>query len=174
MDPPDRDTALETLRSGDEQLRRLFDRLSEDDAVRRATIGGGDWSAKDLLGHMALWEELALGTIDPWLRDERPRLEERFFDGDVDALNAWNEERKRDWPLERVRAEADETHAQLLAEIERMGQDGWTHPRGFEDASAQDDLGSELGGILGAADGPFRHAFAHLPDLQAYVTSLAG
>ena len=30
----------------------------------------------------------------------------------------------------------------------------------------------ELGGILGAADGPFRHAFAHLPDLHAYVASL--
>ncbi len=138
MTPPDREAALETLRARRRAAApALRPPLARTTPSGGRTIGGGDWSAKDLLGHMALWEELALATIDPWLRDERPRLEERFFDGDVDALNAWNEERKRDWPLERIRTEADEMHAQLLGAIERLGPDGWTHPRGFEDDRAR-------------------------------------
>ncbi len=174
MTPPDREEALATLRDGDDRLAALFAGLDEEAMLRRRTIGSGEWSAKDLMGHMALWEELALATIETWLRGEQARLEGGPFDGEADALNAWNEERKRDWPLERIRTEADEMHAQLLGAIERLGPDGWTYPRRFEDDRAASDLGSELGGILGAADGPFRHAFAHLPDLQAYVASLGG
>jgi DinB superfamily len=174
MTPPDREEALATLRDGDDRLAALFAGLDEEAMVRRRTIGSGEWSAKDLMGHMALWEELALATIETWLRGEQARLEGGPFDGEADALNAWNEERKRGWPLERVRTEAAETHRQLLDAIDTLDRDRWKAPRTFEDHRAQDDLGSELGGILGAADGPFRHAFAHLPDLQAYVASLGG
>jgi len=174
MAPPDREEALATIRDGDERLGALFARLSEDASVRRATIGGGEWSAKDLRGHIALWEELALATIDAWRLGERATLHGRSFDGDTDALNAWNEERKRDWPLERVRSEAAETHRQLLAAIEAMEPEGWAAARTFDDDRVPPDLGSALGGILGAEDGPFRHAFAHLPDLEAYVASLEG
>jgi hypothetical protein len=174
MSPPDRDQALITIRDGDERLRRLFDRIPEDAFARRGTIGEGTWSAKDLLGHIASWEELGLATIGAWRRGERARLDGRSFDGDTDSFNAWNEERKHDWPLERVRTEAAETHRQLLAAIEAMGPEAWGAPRTFDDDRAPPDLGSALGGILGAADGAFRHAFAHLPDLETFVGSLGG
>ena len=174
MTPPDREEALATLRDGDDRLAALFARLDDEAMVRRRTIGGGEWSAKDLMGHMTLWEELALATIETWLRGEQARLEGGPFDGDADALNAWNEERKRDWPLERVRTEAAETHRQLLVAIEAMVPEAWAAPRTFDDDRAPPDLGSALGGILGADDGPFRHAFAHLPDLEAFVGSLDG
>ena len=64
MTPPDHEEALATLRDGNDRLAALFAGLDEEAMVRRRTIGSGEWSAKDLMGHMALWEELALATIE--------------------------------------------------------------------------------------------------------------
>jgi hypothetical protein len=168
-----RDEASAILREGQERLDGLLDGLTEAELVRPATIGGGDWSAKDLIGHMALWEEIALVTIDAWLGGRKPRIEEAFTPGDTDALNAWNHERKLAWPAERVRADSGETHRRLLSSIDGMTDDDWATPRPFE-GDEQEDLGSELGGVLGAPGRAFGHAFAHLPDLEAYVRSVRG
>jgi hypothetical protein len=45
--------------------------LNRDDFVRSATITGGYWSAKDLVGHLTSWEEHALGALAAWRRGER-------------------------------------------------------------------------------------------------------
>ena len=58
-----RQEALATLAEGDAALGALFAQLSSDQLIEPATIGGGDWSAKDLLGHIAFWEELAAQTL---------------------------------------------------------------------------------------------------------------
>jgi hypothetical protein len=168
---PSREDALATLAEGQAQLERLFGRLTEEQMMRPATIGGGDWSAKDLMGHIALWEEIALVTIDAWLKGQRPPIEETFTVGDTDGLNEWNQERKRDWPLERVRADSEATHRRLISAIEDMSDDDWESPKAFE--GDEEDLRAELGGVLGAPQRPFGHAFAHLPDLEPYVSSTA-
>jgi hypothetical protein len=174
MTVPHRVEALTTLRAGHDRVAALTADLSEDELVRRATMGGGEWSVKDMIGHLALWEELALATIGPWLAGVRPRLAELFIDGDTDQLNAWNEEKKRSWPLARVRDDSEATHDQLLSAIERMTPEEWVCPRRFERGSEKDELASELAGILAAPDHPFGHAFAHLPDLEAYVAEIRG
>jgi hypothetical protein len=163
--------ALAVLQEGQSQLQELLGSLSDDDLVRPATIGGGDWSAKDLIGHIAFWEEIAVVTLEAWLRGEKPPLETAFTSGSVDQLNAWNQERKRSWPLERVRADSDETHRRLIASIQDMSGEQWITPRPFE-GDQPEDLGSELGGVLGAPGRPFGHAFAHHPDLEAFVEAV--
>ena len=168
-----RDEASAILLEGQERLDELLGGLTEEELVRPATIGGGDWSAKDLIGHVALWEEIALVTIDAWLGGRKPRIEEAFTPGDTDALNAWNQERKLPWPAGRVRADSGETHRRLLSSIDGMTDRDWATPRPFE-GDEQEDLGSELGGVLGAPGRAFGHAFAHLPDLEAYVRSVRG
>ena len=95
-----------------------------------------------LMGHIAFWEEIALVTIDGWLRGKK-----------------------------RIRDHSGRTHHRLIASIEGMTKDEWMSPRPFEGDRAQDDLGSQLGGVLGAPQRPLGHPFAHLPDLEAYVTS---
>jgi hypothetical protein len=168
MAAPSREEALTTLADGHARLERLFARLAEDQTTRPATIGGGDWSAKDLLGHIALCEEIALVTMEAWLKGQRPPIEERFTVRETDAQNAWNQERKRDWPLDRVRTDSEATHRRLISAIEEMTDDDWEAPKTFE-GDAREDLRTELGVVLGAPQRPFGHAFAHLSDLEAYV-----
>jgi hypothetical protein len=159
-----RGEAIAILAEGREALDRLFAQLSDAEMERPNAIGGGEWSAKDLLGHMAFWEELALGVVDAFRAGRRQgRL------GDTDELNARNQERTRAQRLAEVRARAAASHAAVLAAIRTLDDSAWAAvPPGRRTRP----LGAVVGGTLGAPGRPFGHAFAHLADLEAYVRSL--
>ena len=165
-----RQVALHTLEDGHRQLDALFSRLTDDRFVRRGAIGGGAWSAKDLMGHVAFWEEIALATIDTWRKGEALRFDQAYVPGGTDALNAWNEQRKARWSAARVRRESAETHGRLIEEIEFLSAAEWTSVIPSP-TTRRSRLGTRLGQVLGATKHPFGHAFAHLPDLQAFVRS---
>jgi hypothetical protein len=162
-----RQEALGTLRDGDAQVQDLIRGLTPEQMTRPATIGGGDWSAKDLVGHLAFWEELALSALTVWKHGAEPDTV-----GAMDEVNAANHVRKSKWSLERVLAESREVHERLIRDIEAVSDREWnaTPPKSF---ARREGLGARLGGLTGASDGMFRHAFAHLGDLRGYVESLA-
>jgi uncharacterized protein (TIGR03083 family) len=166
MAGPGRDEAIDILEDGDARLRDLLDGLSPEQLTAAATIGGGDWSAKDLVGHIAFWEELALEALAACRSGREPEPA-----GGVDEVNAVNQVRKRDWPLERILRESRETHERLIREMRTLGEDEWTTPASKTFARPE-RLGERLGGLTGSQEGGFRHAFAHLGDLRAYVGSL--
>ena len=123
--------AAHILEEGQAELDRLAARVPDDEATRRNAIGGGEWSLKDLTGHLAHWEELALETLS---RCRADGVLIRVADADVDVENANDVARKLDWPLDRVRSEAAATHAQLVDGIRSTSDDDWTAERPFEDA----------------------------------------
>jgi hypothetical protein len=170
MAPVTRRDALDTLEEGQRQLDALFSRLPDERFVRRGTIGGGEWSAKDLMGHIAFWEEIALATIDTWRKDEVLRFDQAYVPGGIDALNAWNEQRKAKWSAVRVRRESAETHRRLIEEIEFLTAAEWTSVIPSS-TTRRIRLGTRLGQVLSETRHPFGHAFAHLPDLQRYARS---
>ena len=78
--------AIEKLHDGQSRLEILVARLSDEEMVEPGTIGGGDWSAKDLIGHIAWWEEIAMDALTDWRAGRRPSVEEDFGrEGGVDA-----------------------------------------------------------------------------------------
>jgi hypothetical protein len=163
--------ALETLEDGRAQLQTRFDALSDDDMVRPATIGGGDWSAKDLLGHISFWEELAVGTIADWRAGREPSYWNQFATaGGADGLNAQNQVVTSTQTLAEVRWRAKDAHKSLIRGLGILTDVDWNAilrtPWGKDES-----LGDVVGGILGAPNRPFGHAFAHVEDLTAYVES---
>ena len=60
MPTPPRAEALATLEAGQDELDALFGQLTDTELSQPGTVGRSDWAAKDLLGHIAFWEELAL------------------------------------------------------------------------------------------------------------------
>jgi hypothetical protein len=160
--------AIEVLEEGEAALASLFDRLPENAAVRPATIGGGDWSAKDLLGHMAFWEELALEFMADWQARVSPRIGAVFAEG-VDAANARNQARTRQQSLAEVRERASSAHQRLLAAIRAVPVSAWDEKPYYQTTPADRSFGQLLGGILGGPDRLFGHADAHVADLRAYV-----
>lgn len=168
--PPARADALATLAEGRAALEAAFGALDDDAMHAPATIGGGDWSAKDLLAHLALWERLALEALAQWRDGARPTVEDVFAQGarGVDRLNAEHTALWRDRDPDAVRAEAARAHEALGAAIRAMDDDEWRAKAPYE-TSRRRTLGELLGAITGAPKRPFGHAFAHLPDLEAYV-----
>jgi hypothetical protein len=136
--------------------------------IRPATIGGGDWSAKDLVGHVAFWEEIALDQLAAWRAGEVLRFDERYGPGGVDGMNARNVALKATRSLDRVRGDSAATHEALLRELEGLTDHDW---RSVPPSPTADRprLGTRLGRILGGPGGQFSHAWAHLPDLDSYV-----
>lgn len=136
------------------------------------TIGDGDWSAKDLLGHIAFWEELAAEAADAWTSGRRASVEDIFGRKTVgvDAANAENQARTSVQSLDDVRARAVAAHEGVIRSLEDLTDQQWsmTGPEGSEEDLR---LGVLLGRVLGAPKRPFGHAWAHLEDLRAYANS---
>jgi hypothetical protein len=175
MPQPTRDEALATLDEGQSALDALLARLSDDQLTRPATIGGGDWSAKDLLGHVAFWEELALQALDAVRAGGSPDAEGIFGAGSagVDAANARNQERTSAQSLSDVRARAATAHQAIVAAIQGMSDAEWRSKVPIK-GGRRETIDALLGGIMGAPKRPFGHVFAHLDDLRAFVESLGG
>jgi hypothetical protein len=168
--------AIATLEEGQAKLDALFARLSDEAMERPKTIGGGDtsgarsgWSAKDLLGHVAFWEELAADVIEAHRTGRQPRVAAIFSgDGSVDRANAENQARSAAMSLADVRQRAATAHRALVDGIRSLADDEWGALPTYE-SPRQRPLGELLGGITGAKDRPFGHAWAHLDDLGAYA-----
>jgi hypothetical protein len=76
----------------------------------------GDWSVKDILGHVTTWEEEALKSLPVILQGGRlPRYSVLY--GGIDAFNAQMAERKRSLSLLEIRRQLEETHRQLISTI---------------------------------------------------------
>jgi hypothetical protein len=174
-----REEALATLRDGQARIDELLGPLSEEELTKPATIGDGDWSAKDLIGHLSSWEELALRALKEFRAGQVPWVEtpEGPFSapatGKVDAFNAEAVARTRTQTLEAVRRLARNSHHELIESIERISYEEWTSRAFYETPNRRRRrLSTLLGSILAAPQQPFGHAFAHVPDLEAYVVSL--
>ena len=177
MDTPSRHEAVSTLREGQKRLDELLARLSHEDLVKPATIGGGDWSAKDLIGHVAAWEEQAVTSLAEWRSGETPAVEKpggpmSGSDG-VDAFNARAVAEEREVSLEEVVEHARATHQELVEAIEGLSDGEWLAKAQYPVQDGRERVLAMLLGFLTAApQRPFGHAFAHLPDLEAYVGSV--
>jgi hypothetical protein len=169
---PTREEAVRTLQEGQQQVDVLLEGLTEDQLTRARSIGGGDWSAKDLIAHLETWETFALVALGQWRRGERPWIEGTFAaPTGVDDINAVMVDQKRSLSLDDVLRDADRTHGELIEELNRMSNEEWS-AAAFYETERRRHLGTLLGSVLGAPRRPFGHAFAHLPDLETYVTSL--
>jgi Mycothiol maleylpyruvate isomerase N-terminal domain len=165
---PTKREALTIVERGHREVVRLIGDLPSK-ALTRTGIGGGAWSPADLVGHLAAWEGFALGALNAWERRARApidiALDERGLNGvNADALAEATSLK----PSALVRRSLG-THAALVAAVRAVPADRWIKPpftRGRP-------LGLRVGSILGGPGGPYRHADAHLPDLRAFVSTVA-
>ncbi len=146
------------------QYQELISSLADADWERPGTIGGGDWSLRDLVGHIMSWEELALGAISAAEADRLPPLP----GGDIDEVNREMVARQGQLPLEELRKRATTTHAQLIQTISELTPATWVMPVTMGDDPPL-ELGELVGRVLGADDHPFGHLTAHLGDLGSFA-----
>jgi hypothetical protein len=161
-----RDEALTTLDRGHREIDRQLARLSPDELLVTG-IGGGDWSAKDLVAHLALWHEIALRTIEEFRSGASPWIV-GVFASSGPGPNDEELARRAPWPVDRATEAYREARAATTSVLIGLGADEWSASvPGWTDDPA--DLGGLLGVVLGTEGLPFGHAFAHLDELRAFV-----
>ena len=109
---------LQTLKEHHAQLLAVLDGIPEEALCKRPVVEW--WTIKDLLGHIATWEQVAIQFLAEYKQGDVPKP--LGMDSDA-AINAYNKRAvtiRRDWSLARVRAEFDAAHRDLLAAIETL------------------------------------------------------
>ena len=99
----------------DEAWRQLFVALDDIPEDRLSDPGViGDWSLKDLFGHLAFWDEHAIREIERALAG-LPRQ-----DDDWQAMNEADHAARRDHTLPEQRAAMHRAHAALVERLESV------------------------------------------------------
>lgn len=76
----------------------------------------GEWSIKDIFGHVTTWEEESLKHLPVIATGGQPPRYKDLYGG-IDPFNGQMVERKRALPLEEVMRQLEDTHRQLMAYI---------------------------------------------------------
>jgi hypothetical protein len=79
----------------------------------------GDWSAKDIMGHIASWDEFSVGDLRRIARGRIPCLA-AFREADVDNWNAFLIRPRKLFPLPQIRAEFEEARAEMMAALKDL------------------------------------------------------
>jgi hypothetical protein len=162
---PTRRRAIRILEHGRARTLDLIEGLPRA-ALTRPGLGGGEWSPKDLIGHLASWEEYALDALAAWERGQRAPIDDLQFSVSTSRINRQNVERKARWSLARIRRDAERTRTELVAAIEAISDVRWARPT---TERGRRPLGARLGAILGGPAGPFRHEEAHHPSIHVLL-----
>jgi Mycothiol maleylpyruvate isomerase N-terminal domain len=128
-------------------------------------LDGGEWSPKDLLGHLESWERHALDALDAWARDEPAPVDAAFRTTSLSELNRRQVERKARRSYPAAASSAARTHRELLDAIAALTDEQWERPA---TSRGRKPLGHRLGQILVGA-GPFGHDAAHHKSLVAFA-----
>jgi hypothetical protein len=113
MDRPQLITRIQTRW---QEFQRAYAGLAASDMTRSGVVG--DWSVKDIIGHVATWEEESL----KWLPIVAQGLPTQRY-GDIHRFNAEQVAAKRNLSLAEVLRQADETHRRLIAYVEGVPEE---------------------------------------------------
>lgn len=162
---PTRREAIRILERERARTEELLDALPRA-AFTRTGLGGGTWSPKDLIGHLATWEEFALDALAAWEQGERAPIDDLAYTVPTSKINDQAVRRKAGWSLAKVRRESERTHRELLEAVGTMSDARW---RGPVTVRGRSQLGKRLGAILGGPGGGFHHDAGHHKSLAAFV-----
>jgi hypothetical protein len=78
------------------------------------------WTLKDLMGHMTMWQQVAIQFVTEYRQDGSPKMLGIKDDDDLDRYNKRGVAMRRDLSLDAVRDELQATHRNLIAAVESL------------------------------------------------------
>ena len=157
---------LDRMRREQESWQALVSEVG--DAGLDRSGAAGDWTFKDVVGHLNGWRERTVDRLEAAARDAAPPpspwpddLSDETDEG-VEAINRWIYERNRDRPAADILAESREQFRRMRAAVEAVPEDDLVTPGRFP------WLGGEpLSAVL---EGSFGHLHEeHEPAIRAWL-----
>lgn len=82
----------------------------------------GDWSVKDILAHISIWEEEAIKHLPHIIAGGTPPRYSVTYGG-IDAFNAQMVAQRRSLSLAEVRRQLEDTHQRLLDVVQQLPEE---------------------------------------------------
>lgn len=101
-----------------QQLVGTVSSLTEELAEKPGLVG--DWSVKDLMGHISFWENVAADRLEKILTGKRIQF---IDDEDVPRINKEEVERMRSEPLSSIQRNLQLVHTELVRAIDRFPEE---------------------------------------------------
>lgn len=119
MDDITTKAALTTITQTERQrLEAALDGLDDDVITRPGTLG--PWTIKDMMAHVAAWEQEFLGWYRAGLRGEVSALPDA---DNIDPINQQLYERDHALPLDEVRRRFAASYREMLGALDAMSED---------------------------------------------------
>ena len=116
-----RQEAIDILERGHATIRRLTKQIPPH-WMARSGLGDGDWSPKDLLGHLGAFEvrfaDVVAGFVGEAPESDLMSADPRTFNDDQAAV-------RKDWPLDQVMAEFLEAHQRVMQLAKVISAEVW-------------------------------------------------
>jgi len=101
-------------------LKESYAGLSEAQMLEPGIMG--EWSVRDILAHVTIWEEEALKYLPYALEGRRPPRYKDLYGG-IDAFNAQMTREKHSLTLNEVLNQLEDTHQRLIQYIQSVPED---------------------------------------------------
>jgi uncharacterized protein (TIGR03083 family) len=145
------------------RLEALLGQLTEAQLAQPGVAG--DWSAKDIMAHLAFWEQKMLQRTQAVVRGERPeilRVEGEEWETTMNRINDQNFAANRARPLPEVQADFQRSYEQVLAVMEGITDDDLA-----ETSPATQLLGRPLHDLI--SGDTYEHYREHGDAIRAWV-----
>jgi hypothetical protein len=157
---------LELIRSERQRLETTLAALSENQMVVPGVVG--DWSVKDILAHITVWEQHMIHWLKETLRGEVPETVPYGLAGaDVDERNERIYLEHRDRALAEVLADFGRSCSQVLKAVEGVSEEDLIEPHRFERPA-----GEPLWVVVAA--NTFEHYEEHNESISAWLEGREG
>ena len=157
---------LDEIRQAWKDLNSCLDSLSETQMT--SILDAQEWSIKDHLIHLSVWEQSVVFFLQKKPRHEGLGIDKTLFNsGSIDEINAVIQQEYKAMPLQEVRTRFREIHAMFMSLCNSLSDDDLSqtltefHP---ETQSGDDRLPYHI--ILDNTAGHFRE---HLPWIEALI-----
>ncbi len=130
-DPISKQEVLDLIHTERQALESVLKRMSKGQMTQPGLVN--NWSVKDILAHIAAWEQRMIRWLEESFRGERPdRPAPGMTWDDLDQLNEQIYIENKDKGLEQVLAEFDRSYQEALKVIERMTEEDLFEGNRFE------------------------------------------
>jgi uncharacterized protein (TIGR03083 family) len=121
-DPRSKQGALGLIHAERDALESILSGIGGDRMLEPGAQG--EWSVKDLLAHIVVWEQRMVRWIGEALRGETPEIaQEGFTWDDLDAMNEQSYLANKDRPLDEIQSEFRASHQEALATVAALTED---------------------------------------------------
>lgn len=142
----------------------FFQAVAGVDPARALEPGSDGWSVRDQVTHVNAWERSVLALLRGESRAEAVGISpEEYANAHIDEINARIQAASADLSLDEALSRANATHADLLAELNRLPWEDLHRPYShFQPNSVLDEDAPAIGWVLG-------NTVEHYPEHQASV-----